>query len=119
MKRVHPASSTALLVGLGAALWLAATASLAADASKPESEASRERREPRLEAAQKRLERAAQEVAELSMSLSEDEVAVAGAPRTRVGRALLGVNIGSDEDEDREEGVEVLNVSPGGGADRA
>jgi type II secretory pathway component PulC len=119
MNRVHAASSTALLVGLGSVLWLAAATSFAADASKSDdSETSRTSRQQRLDAAQKRLERAAQEVAELSMSLSEEEVTSATA-RARPQRAVLGVNIGSDEDDDREEGVEVLSVSPGGGAAEA
>jgi S1-C subfamily serine protease len=119
MNRVHAASSTALLAGLGSLLWLAASASIAADAAKSDdSEASRASRQQRLDAAQRRLERAAQEVAELSMSLSEEEVAAA-TPRARQQRAVLGVNIGSDEDDDRGEGVEVLSVSPGGGAAEA
>jgi type II secretory pathway component PulC len=116
MNHVHAASSTALLAGLGSLLWLMTSASFAAEPNKSDdSEASRASRQQRLDAAQRRLERAAQEVAELSMSLSEEEVAGAKL-RTGPQRAVLGVNIGSDEDDERDEGVEILSVSPGGGA---
>jgi C-terminal processing protease CtpA/Prc len=70
-----------------------------------------------LEAAQKRLEEAAREVADLSMSLSEDVLPqvmpyTSGVPQN----AVLGVNIGPRRDEERDDGVEVLSVSPGGAA---
>jgi S1-C subfamily serine protease len=119
MNRAHVGRSTALWLGLGGTLLLACLASLAADANKPErTDASRTQRQ-RLEAAQQRLERAAQEVASLSMALSEEEVADSTSPRARSQRAVLGVSIDSGDDEDREEGVQVQSVSPGGGASEA
>jgi type II secretory pathway component PulC len=120
MNRVHAARSTALWVGFGGALCLACLASFAADANKSErTEVARGQRQQRLEAAQQRLERAAQDVAELSIALSEDEGADSAAPRARSQRAVLGVSIDKGDDEDREEGVEVQSVSPGGGAAEA
>lgn len=89
-----------------------------AAAQAEKSDADRERQ---LEDARKRLDEAAREVAELSMSLSEDSM-----PRQvriisrNASRVMLGVNIGgSEQDEKRTDGVEILSVSPGGPAAEA
>lgn len=67
----------------------------------------------KLEAAQIRLDSAAREIADLSMTISEED----GGPVAGVGpRAVLGVNIGGGGVEDRKDGVEVISVSPGGAA---
>jgi S1-C subfamily serine protease len=72
----------------------------------------------KLEAAQNRLDSAAREIADLSMTISEED----GGPATvaRVGpRAVLGVNIGGGGVEERTDGVEIISVSPGGAAAEA
>jgi C-terminal processing protease CtpA/Prc len=124
---------------LASLLALAATAGVAAesdkrvveaDAAKGQAEAakgqadeskSQAERERALADARKRLDEAAREVASLSMSLSEDVVphmrtfggAMGGPPR-----AILGINLGT-RDNASGGGVEVVNVSPGGAAERA
>jgi S1-C subfamily serine protease len=72
----------------------------------------------KLEAAQNRLDSAAREIADLSMTISEED----GGPMAVAGvgpRAVLGVNIGGGGVEDRTDGVEVISVSPGGAAAEA
>lgn len=70
----------------------------------------------KLEAAQNRLDSAAREIADLSMTISEED----GGPMPGVSpRAALGVNIGGSGVEDRTDGVEVISVSPGGAAAEA
>lgn len=68
-----------------------------------------------LEAAQTRLDSAAREIADLSMTMSEED----GGPTPVGPRAVLGVNIGGSGVEDRTDGVEVISVSPGGAAAEA
>jgi S1-C subfamily serine protease len=109
---------------LAALLALAPTANRAADDKKStdddaQSQAELERK---LADARKRLDEAAREVANLSMSLSDDmvphmrgsfdTVVRGGAPR-----AVLGVNMGSDDA--KSDGVEIMSVSPGGAAAEA
>jgi type II secretory pathway component PulC len=77
-------------------------------------EATRAQLEQKLEDAQRRLDKAAREVAELSMSLSDDALPRNMSAR-RPQRAMLGVGIGED-DEGRDDGVEIQSVSPGGPA---
>lgn len=70
----------------------------------------------KLEAAQSRLDSAAREIADLSMTISEEDM----GPMAAIGpRAVLGVNIGGGGVEDRADGVEVISVSPGGAAAEA
>jgi len=108
---------------LAAERALASTASGAADDKKStDSDAqSQAELERKLADARKRLDEAAREVANLSMSLSDDMVppmrgafgtVMAGPPR-----AVLGINMGSDEA--KSDGVEVVSVSPGGAAAEA
>ncbi|HEU4484279.1 MAG TPA: PDZ domain-containing protein [Povalibacter sp.] len=109
--------SAVAMVLMGA--LLSANASAAADdAAKDHSRAETRKK---LEEAQKRLDAAAREVANLSMSMSEDVVpphfmTFAGPPGNR---AVLGLNIGSPRNDSRDDGVEVISVSPGGGAAEA
>jgi C-terminal processing protease CtpA/Prc len=111
---------------LAALLALAATAGSAADAEKQSAEKqstendaqSQAERERKLVDARKRLDEAAREVANLSMSLSDDMVPyMRGAFGTVMGgepRAILGINMGSDDAQ--KGGVEIVSVSPGGAA---
>ena len=77
--------------------------------------------ERKLADARRRLDDAAREVANLSISLSDDVV-----PHTRTfgrvmggpPRAILGINLGTNDDV-KGGGVEVVSVSPGGAAERA
>jgi len=108
---------------LAALLALAPAASGAADdKNSADNEAqSQAELERKLADARKRLDEAAREVANLSMSLSDDMVPpMRGAFGTVVGgppRAVLGINMGSDEA--KSDGVEVVSVSPGGAAAQA
>jgi C-terminal processing protease CtpA/Prc len=77
-------------------------------------------REHELNEARKRLDEAAREVAELSMELSNDVMPrVAHIMGRQLSRSMLGVNIGAHRDDDRKDGVEIVNVSPGGAAAEA
>jgi S1-C subfamily serine protease len=119
MDRVPVASSAAIWIGCVVAALLSVSA-LGAERGRPATnEASAVALEQRLEAAQRRLERAAQEVADLSTALSEG-LAPADASTARSSRrsqrAALGVNIGTDADGKRNEGVQVLSVTPRSGA---
>lgn len=111
---------------LSALLALAATAGGAAEADKKAADnegQSQAELERKLADARKRLDEAAREVANLSMSLSDDMV-----PNMRTGafgtvmaggppRAVLGINMGSDDAQ--KDGVEIVSVSPGGAAAEA
>jgi hypothetical protein len=77
--------------------------------------------ERKLADARKRLDEAARDVANLSMSMSDDLVPHMRAFRGVMGgppRAVLGINLGT-KDEPEGGGVEVVSVSPGGAAERA
>ena len=109
---------------LAALLALAAMASNSADDKKStdkeaQSQAELERK---LADARKRLDEAAREVANLSMSLSDDMVphmsgafgtVMAGGPP----RGILGINMSSEDA--KSDGVEIVSVSPGGAAAEA
>ena len=102
---------------LAFAAVLFANVGSAAEAEKKKVEPSVAENQQKLEAAQKRLEEAAREVAALGAALSDEMV----PPHVRSihirERAMLGINIG--DRQDRDEGVEVLSVSPGGAAEAA
>ncbi len=75
--------------------------------------------EARLEAARAKLEAAAREVAELSGELTGPIMEDFLIARHGFGRrAMLGINIGGD-DEDAKDGVQVQSVTPGGPASDA
>lgn len=77
--------------------------------------------ERKLAAARQRLDEAAREVADLSMSLSDDlvpHIREFGAMGSGQSRAMLGINLGVRSGS-QEEGVEVISVSPGGAAQEA
>jgi S1-C subfamily serine protease len=107
-------------VVVGMSAWvLSAHIVCAAEPQSQKSEQSRQQMQQKLDAAQKRLDAAAREVAELSQSLSEDMMPnmmrLQGFPH----RAVLGINLRPDRGTTRDDGVEVLSVSPGGPAERA
>lgn len=109
---------------LAALLTFAAAAGAAEQDSKStdndaKSQAELERK---LADARKRLDEAAREVANLSMSMSDDVMPGVHAFGRVMGsgppRAVLGINLGAN-DEVKGGGVEVVSVSPGGAAERA
>ncbi len=105
----------ACISGMTSPGWAAETAS----ADKKASEEAREtaERESKLNDARKRLDEAAREVAELSRQISEDAMPqIARVMRMASSRAMLGVNIGTERDQERKDGVEIISVSPGGPA---
>ena len=74
--------------------------------------------ERKLADARKRLDEAAREVANLSMSMSDDMMPHIRKFVMNAPRAVLGINLGT-KDEAKGDGVEVVSVSPGGAAERA
>lgn len=94
----------------------------AAGSTSAESDAkSQAETERKLADARRRLDEAAREVANLSISLSDDMVPYARTFGRVMGgppRAVLGINLGTN-DEVKGGGVEVVSVSPGGAAERA
>lgn len=74
--------------------------------------------ERKLADARKRLDEAAREVANLSMSMSDDMVPHMRKFVMHAPRAVLGVNLGT-KDQAKGDGVEIVSVSPGGAAERA
>lgn len=124
MSRSRSMSRAAAWTACALSCVLLSVAATAADAEKKSTEKaaepSRAELQQKLEAAQKRLDVAAREVADLSMSLSDDVL-----PRTmafmgmNMQRAVLGVNIGTARGASRDDGVEVVSVSPGGAAAEA
>lgn len=115
-------SSLALvaLLALTGAPSLGAEPQRKAEEPGKKSPASQDELERKLAEARKRLDEAAREVANLSMSLSDDLVphlhtfGQAGGPP----RAMLGINLGSRDDA-QTDGVEIVSVSPGGAAEGA
>jgi C-terminal processing protease CtpA/Prc len=114
---IHTRFLPAVLAG---ALLLVDAAPGAAAEPEQKNEASLAERERKLEEARARLDAAAREVADLSMSLSDDAMPrIMGFVGRRGQRATLGVVIGSQRNADRDDGVEILSVSPGGAAEEA
>ncbi|HEY6640597.1 PDZ domain-containing protein [Povalibacter sp.] len=109
---------------MGAAALVAlcvSAASAATDDSAPDSSSagqSRAETRQKLEAAQKRLDEAAREVANLSMSMSDETMGHAMA--FGMGpTAVLGLTVPAGRRDTRDDGAEILSVSPGGGAAEA
>lgn len=108
---------TVRLALLSAAATAVVTATAAEIERKPAETQSE--MEQRIEDARRRLDIAAEEVAELSMSMSDYtmpqvlETRALGRPR-----AILGVNLGPRSDE-APESVAIVSVSPGGSAESA
>jgi S1-C subfamily serine protease len=84
-------------------------------------EASRAQAEARMRDAEQRLQEAAREIAELTSRLvGESGVVIQRELAGSARRVMLGVNIGSVGGRDaREDGVQVLGVTPGSPADEA
>ena len=106
----------AIAIALSLATLVHSPAFAAEPAKKPE--VSRAELEQKLQDAQRRLDVAAREVADLSMSLSDDMMPRVMTVLSGPGRAVLGINVGARGDA-HAEGVEVISVSPGGGAAEA
>jgi S1-C subfamily serine protease len=104
------AALLAFAAGAGAAEQSAKSAD---DDAKSQAELER-----KLAEARKRLDEAAREVANLSMSMSDDMVPHMRGFVMNRPRAVLGINLGTN-DEAKGGGVEVVSVSPGGAAERA
>ena len=112
-------SSRARAALLALAALLATATVIAAEVEKKDAETQAET-ERKLEDARRRLDAAAREVAELSMSISEDAVpSMRHFIRTGVPRAMLGINLGPRGGEESNEGVKIASVSPGGAAESA
>jgi C-terminal processing protease CtpA/Prc len=107
-----------LLVGIGACALVAQFA-IGAESATPKNEPTREEMQRNLEAAQKRLDAAAREVAQLSQSLSEGMMPDVMRFQGFQHRAMLGINLGPQRASSRQDGVEVVSVSPGGPAEQA
>lgn len=111
-------------LALAALLALGATAGVAAEDKKSGNDDAKSQAEleRKLADARKRLDEAAREVANLSMSLSDDMVphmrGAFGAVMGGAPRAILGINMGTKDDV-QGGGVEIVSVSPGGAAAEA
>lgn len=115
--RLHKA--TMLFAAGLLAMALSTQAAMSAEPAR-KSEPSQEELQQKLEAAQKRLDTAAREIADLSMSLSDDVLPhVMPFMGMHPQSAVLGVNIGSRRNSSRDDGVEIVSVSPGGPAAEA
>jgi type II secretory pathway component PulC len=94
-----------------------------AEAQRAAAEAERAAAEARLEEARARLEEAAREIAELTVDAMGDARIVIRSEMDDINRprpVLLGVNIGAvGSPENREEGVQVVGVTPDSAADAA
>ncbi len=120
MKLFGTRSGSTLLAAVMIGTLMSAQSLAADDRKSSGDEASRAEMEQKLQDAQKRLNDAAREVAELSMSLSGDVMPhITRLQTLRAPRAVLGMVIGSAASSRRDDGVEVLSVSPGGGAAEA
>jgi S1-C subfamily serine protease len=120
MQPSNAISSALKALAIIVALGMPVDAALAADAPPPDT-AAHEQMERKLHEAQERLEQAAQEVAELSVSIS-DEVGPELRRFAHEGsRPMLGIGIDMDEKGAAPDGhgVRVTSVSPGGPADAA
>ena len=116
-KTVFASITLAALLAFTAAAGAAEQDSKATD-NDAKSQAERERK---LADARKRLDEAAREVANLSMSMSDDvmpQMLTFGRVMGGPPRAVLGINLGPNDDV-KGGGVEVVSVSPGGAAERA
>ena len=110
----------ASLVLMLCALLGTAAATAAEEEKGEKGEQSRAEMQRKLEDAQRRLDTAAREVADISMLMSDDVMPDVMQLRTMNGQhAVLGVNIGSGRNAGRDDGVEVMSVSPGGAAAEA
>lgn len=100
------------------AAWFCVLMAYATQAASDDDAADKARAENRqkLEAAQKRLDEAAREVANLSMSMTGD---VEKHLALAFPKAVLGLVVPVGRGDTREDGAEVLSVSPGGGAAEA
>jgi hypothetical protein len=120
--KVFASLIVAALLAVAANAGAAEPDSKAADAKSADNDAKLQaERERKLADARRRLDEAAREVANLSISMSDDMVPhmrtfgrVMGGPP----RAVLGINLGTNDDV-KGGGVEVVSVSPGGAAERA
>jgi PDZ domain len=101
--------SAAVLLALFASAVPAATDDDATEKSRAENR-------QKLEAAQKRLDEAAREVANLSMSMSDEAMGHAMAFNGMGAKAVLGLTVPAGRRDTRDDGADVLSVSPGGGA---
>lgn len=107
-------------IGSASTTWAAESVEAQKKVAAEEREAAE--RERKLNDARKRLDAAAREVAELSRAMSEDAMPrVARIMSRQASRAMLGVNIGGSDrsGDERQEGVEIVSVSPGGPAAEA
>ncbi len=120
MKLFGTRSGPALLAAVMIGTLMSAQSFAADDRKSSGDEPSRAEMEQKLQDAQRRLNDAAREVADLSMSLSGDVMPhITRLQTLRPPRAVLGMVIGSAANSRRDDGVEVLSVSPGGGAAEA
>ena len=113
--------SLAAMALLAAPVALAQPAPAAPPAAPAATEAERADAEARLREAEERLKAAAREIAELSAQVFADTgVVIEREVMGRARRAMLGVSIGPvGGEEAREDGVQVLGVTPGGPAEAA
>jgi S1-C subfamily serine protease len=113
-------SSALMALAIVVTLGMPVDAVLAADAPNPDT-ATREQLGQKLHEAQERLEQAAQEVAELSVSISDEVGPEVRRFAHQGSRPMLGIGIDMDEKGAAPDGhgVRVTSVSPGGPADAA
>jgi C-terminal processing protease CtpA/Prc len=120
LKILIPAAAALLLAGQAVAQGTEAEdARRAAEERRAQAQLEKEAVQRQMREAERQLEEAARRIAELSEQNLSQIVKVESKVVDLMGRPRLGVTVGGNEGKGPVEGVNILGVSPGSGADDA